>query len=46
MAWINIAFTGRYTFNDDKSEIDLAPIIKVLEKEPRNIGIKPLKKAA
>jgi len=46
MAWIHIAFTGRYTFNDDKSEIDLAPIIKVLEKELRNIGIKPLKKTA
>ena len=46
MAWIHIAFTGRYTFNDEKSEIDLAPIIKTLEKEMKNIGIKPIKKAA
>ncbi|NQY65063.1 MAG: Tn3 family transposase [Alteromonadaceae bacterium] len=40
MAWIHISFTGRYTFKNGKFEIDLASIMKILEKELKSIGIK------
>ena len=39
MAWIHISFTGRYTFKNGKLQIDLASILKVLEKELKSIGI-------
>ena len=42
MAWIHIAFTGRYTFNKKNNKIDLNEIIITLEKELKTIGIKNL----
>jgi hypothetical protein len=42
MAWIHIAFTGRYTFNNKNNKIDLNEIIITLEKELKSLGIKNL----
>ena len=42
MAWIHIAFTGRYTFNKKNNKIDLNEIIITLKKELKTIGIKNL----
>ena len=42
MAWIHIAFTGKYTFNNKNNKIDLYEIIITLEKELKSIGIKNL----
>jgi hypothetical protein len=39
MAWLHIAFTGRYNFNGKSININLDEIIKILEMELKKLGI-------